>query len=88
MIRATDPKGYTGCSHAIKRLDLTDRLAEIRIPTLVMVGEEDPGTPIAAARTIHEKIKGSKLVIIRSASHLSNLEQPQKFNEALSAFLS
>jgi 3-oxoadipate enol-lactonase len=88
MIRATDPKGYIGCSYAIKRLDLTQRLAGIRIPTLVIVGEDDPGTPVSAARTIHQKIEGSKLVIIRSASHLSNLEQSEKFNEALSAFLS
>jgi 3-oxoadipate enol-lactonase len=87
MIRATDPRGYIGCSYAIKKLDLTERLGRLSIPTLVMVGEEDPGTPVAAARTIHEKIRGSRLVIIKSASHLSNLEQPEKFNEALSTFL-
>jgi 3-oxoadipate enol-lactonase len=87
MIRATDPKGYTGCCHAIKMLDLTDRLTEIKVPTLILVGEEDPGTPVAASRAIHERIKGSRLVVIPSASHLSNIEQPDAFNEALTAFL-
>jgi 3-oxoadipate enol-lactonase len=87
MIRETDPRGYAGCCHAIAALDLTDRLSAIRLPTLVVVGEEDPGTPVAAARTIHEHIKGSELVIIPAAAHLSNLEQPEAFTTAVVKFL-
>lgn len=87
MIRRTDPRGYVGCCHAIKTLDLTDRLPAITLPTLVVVGEEDPGTPVAAARTIHERIRGSRLHIIPSAAHLSNLEQPEAFTAALVDFL-
>jgi len=49
MIRSTDPRGYAGCCHAIAALNLTDRLGEITRPTLVIVGEDDPGTPVAAA---------------------------------------
>jgi len=62
MIRATPPRGYVGCCQAISQLDLTDRLSAIRIPTLVVVGEEDQGTPVAASRTIQEQIKGAELV--------------------------
>jgi len=51
------------------------------------VGEDDVGTPVAASRTIHERIKGSELVILKSASHLSNVEQVEAFNRALAAFL-
>jgi 3-oxoadipate enol-lactonase len=87
MIRATQPAGYIGCCHAIAALDLTDRLRAISVPTLVIVGEEDSGTPVAAARTIHERIKGSELVILKSASHLSNVEQPEAFNQAVTGFL-
>ena len=87
MIRATNPAGYIGCCHAIAALDLTDRLQAIAAPTLVIVGEEDPGTPVAASRTIHERIKGSELVILKSASHLSNMEQPEAFNRAVTTFL-
>lgn len=87
MIRATNPKGYIGCCQAIARLDLTDRLHAITVPTLIIVGEDDPGTPVAASRTIHDKIKGSELVILKSASHLSNIEQPEAFNRAATAFL-
>ncbi|HTU00762.1 MAG TPA: 3-oxoadipate enol-lactonase [Candidatus Sulfotelmatobacter sp.] len=87
MIRTTPPPGYVGCCQAIKPLNLTDRLGAIRVPTLVMVGAEDAGTPVAASRAIHEHITGSRLVIIPSASHLSNLEQPEAFNKALLDFL-
>ncbi len=87
MIRRTDPRGYAGCCHAIKALDLTDRIGAITRPTLVIVGEEDPGTPVAASRVIHERIKGSALEIIPAAAHLSNLEQPEAFTGAVSRFL-
>ncbi len=87
MIRATSPRGYIGCCQAIAALDLTDRLHSITVPTLIIVGEDDPGTPVAASRTIHEEIKGSELVILKSAMHLCNLEQPEAFNRAVSTFL-
>jgi 3-oxoadipate enol-lactonase len=87
MIRTTPPRGYAGCCHAIAALNLTEHLKAITLPTLIIVGEDDPGTPVAASRVIHEQIKGSELVILKSAAHLSNLEQPAAFNQALTAFL-
>jgi 3-oxoadipate enol-lactonase len=87
MIRATRPPGYAGCCHAISALDLTDRISAIKLPTLIVVGEEDQGTPVAASRVMNEKIAGSELVILKSASHLSNLEQPEEFTRALTTFL-
>ena len=87
MIRRTNPRGYAGCCHAIRGLDLTDRLSAITLPTLIVVGAQDVGTPVAASQAIHERIKGSELVILDSASHLSNLEQPVSFTHALEAFL-
>jgi 3-oxoadipate enol-lactonase len=88
MIRATPPRGYVGCSRAIMGLNMTERLPAIRLPTLIIVGEQDPGTPVPASQAIHEKIKGSKLVILKSAAHLSNIEQSEAFNEAVISFLS
>ena len=87
MIRKTSPRGYAGCCAAIAALDVTDRLGAIKLPTLVVVGEDDQGTPVAASRAIHEAIKGSTLTIIPSAAHLSNMEQPEAFTSALSGFL-
>ncbi|HWP86880.1 MAG TPA: alpha/beta fold hydrolase, partial [Burkholderiales bacterium] len=86
-IRATPVAGFVGCCHAIPTINVTQRLKEIACPTLVIVGEQDPGTPVAMAREIHEAKPGSQLVIIPSAAHLSNIEQPQAFTAAMLEFL-
>jgi len=88
MIRSTPPTGYIGCCQAISGLNLTDRIGAIKVPTLIIVGEEDQGTPVAASKVMNEKIHGSQLVILKSAAHLSNMEQPKAFTNALSGFLS
>jgi 3-oxoadipate enol-lactonase len=84
---ATPVDGYAGCSEAIRGLDYLDRLSEIMIPTLIMVGEDDPGTPVDASRAMHDRIPQSKLVVLPSAAHLSNIEQSEGFNRALLSFL-
>jgi len=83
----TPVEGYIGCAEAIRKLNYLDRLSKISIPTLIMVGEDDPGTPVAASEAIHKRISGSRLVILPSARHLSNVEQSEAFNEALLKFL-
>ena len=87
LIRNTPAVGYAGCCHAIRRLDLTAKLGAITCPVQVVVGEQDAGTPVAMSRAICEAIPGSELVIIPSASHLSNLEQPETFSRAVLKFL-
>jgi len=62
-------------------------LPEIKVPVLIMVGNEDKITPPAAARFMHEKIEGSFLKIIDHAGHLSNLENPGEFNVQLKKFV-
>ena len=87
MIRNTPVAGYAGCCAAISTLDVTDKISAIKLPTIAIVGEDDPGTPVAAHKVIVEKIAGAKLEILKSAAHLSNMEQPEAFNKALSGFL-
>ena len=86
-ILATPVEGFAGCCDAIAKIDVLDRLKEIDCPALVIVGAEDHGTPPEMARAIHENLRGSELVIIPSAAHLSNVEQPDVFNKAMTAFL-
>jgi 3-oxoadipate enol-lactonase len=86
-ISTTPVAGYAGCCAAIPKINVTARLKEIKCPVLVICGEQDPGTPPAMAREIHENTPGSKLVLIPQAAHLSNLEQPAAFNRALEGFL-
>ena len=87
QVRATPLAGYIGCSEALRGLNYLERLPAIKLPTLIMVGEEDPGTPVAASEAIHERIAGSQLVILPSARHLSNIEQAEAFNKSLMDFL-
>jgi 3-oxoadipate enol-lactonase len=87
LIRNTPVAGYVGCCHAISKLDLTDKLGGIRCPTIIIVGDQDVGTPVPMSEAIHKAIPGSQLVIVKDASHLSNLEQPEAFNSALDRFL-
>lgn len=87
MIRATPVDGYCGCGAAIAKLDLTGRLGEISTPTLVICGEDDPGTPLAMSEIMRDGISGAKLAVLPVARHLSNLEDVAGFNGALEPFL-
>ena len=86
-IRSTPVAGFAGCCDAISKIDVLDRLQEIDCPALVIVGDQDHGTPPEMARQIHAKLRGSELLIIPSAAHLSNVEQPVVFNQAVTRFL-
>jgi len=87
VIRATPAAGYAGCCAGISKIDLTDRLQEIKCPTLVIVGEQDLGTPVAASQAIQDNLPGAELLVIPSAAHISNIEQPAIFNIAVRDFL-
>jgi 3-oxoadipate enol-lactonase len=84
---ATPFNGYAGCAQAIMSLDNLDRLGRITTPTQVVVGEQDPGTPVSAARAIQERIAGARLAVIPAARHLPNVEQAGAFNQVLLDFL-
>jgi pimeloyl-ACP methyl ester carboxylesterase len=82
------PSSVAGAQRAMaRRTDATPLLSAIRVPTLVIVGEEDPTTPPAEAAAIAAAIPGAKLVRIPGAGHLSNLEQPEAFNAAVREFM-
>ncbi len=87
MIRSTPPAGYIGCCHALPKISVTEKLRDVRCPALVIVGEEDPGTPVQMARDIQAALPAAELAILCRASHLSNVEQPGEFNRVLGGFL-
>lgn len=88
QILKTPVPGYVGCCHAIPKIDVTARLQELKLPALVICGEQDPATPPAMARDIAQALPGAKLALIPQAAHLANIEQPEAFNRALAGFLS
>ncbi|HVH31238.1 MAG TPA: alpha/beta hydrolase [bacterium] len=82
------PTTLTGALRAMaERPDSTPLLSTIRLPTLIVVGEEDKATPPESARRMQAAIAGSQFVLIPEAGHVSNLEQPEPFNAAITAFL-
>jgi 3-oxoadipate enol-lactonase len=82
-----NPAGYLACCAAIRALDLTEQLNRIRTPTLVLAGELDMGTPPAMSEVIAHHIPAAQLFTLKRASHLSVLEQPVAFTNAVREFL-
>jgi len=65
------------------RQDSTPTLDTLRVPTLVLCGEEDVVTPPAESEALHRGIAGSRLVLIPRAGHLAALEQPEAVGKEL-----
>lgn len=69
-------------------LDITEAVAGIRIPTLVICGAEDKMTPPSLSQVIRDRIPGAKFTLIEGAGHYAMMENPETFNEVLTAFVS
>ncbi|MBS1152577.1 MAG: alpha/beta hydrolase, partial [Myxococcaceae bacterium] len=88
LMRSVDPKAAAAASRAMaKRADSREILSRFSGPALVVVGSEDVITPPAKAAEMAGLLGGSRQVVLEGAGHLSNLEQPEAFNAALSEFL-
>jgi len=88
LIKQQSPVAIRGAIHRMMhRPDSTALLAQVAVPTLIIVGAEDELTPPEDSRRIADAVPGATLVTIPAAGHLSNLEQPDAFNAALAAFL-
>jgi 3-oxoadipate enol-lactonase len=83
-----DPKSMMVALRAIvTRDDVTERLPEISTPTLVIVGDEDRDPGVTASVSLSAHIPGAHLITLPDTGHLSALEQPAAFREALLDFL-
>ncbi|HEX8353324.1 MAG TPA: alpha/beta fold hydrolase [Pyrinomonadaceae bacterium] len=88
MMLGTRPEGAAAALRAMAvRRDQTGLLTEVDVPTLIVVGGEDSITPPSDAEAMGAKIRGSRLVRIEGAAHLSNVERPEEFNRALVEFV-
>lgn len=88
IILGNPPRGIADALAGLAaRADSTATLREVRVPTLVMGGEEDPLTPPEAARRLHAGIAGSHIELLPRAGHLINMEDPAAFDAALLRFL-
>lgn len=66
--------------------DQRDLLPTVAVPTLLIWGEQDGRSPLEVAHEFERAIPNAQLVVIPDAGHLSNIEQPERFNEAIRAF--
>ena len=85
-IRHTPAEGYIGTCAAIPTIDVTERLGEITVPCMALVGADDIAMPPPFSKTLAERLPNCRLVEIPDAGHLSNLEQPESFNHAVEKF--
>ncbi|MCY1445604.1 Pimeloyl-[acyl-carrier protein] methyl ester esterase [compost metagenome] len=88
MATAVGKEGFIRQQQAIiDRADAVPLLAEIRVPTLIVVGADDQLTPVAEARLMHERIPGSRLEILPQCGHLPPLEEPAQTTALLREWL-
>lgn len=88
FIKEAPPAGIAAASRGMaERPDVTDRLADIDVPTLVLVGEHDSISSPAEMRQIADRIPGAECVVIPHAGHMSPMENYNAFNRSLATFL-
>ncbi len=87
MLLRTDPEGYAGAALALAADDRTLATRALRLPALVVVGEQDMATPVAAAEALRDAIHGAALVVLPGAAHLPTVQLPGAVCTALTGFL-
>lgn len=70
----------------LTEVEYLDRLSQIKVPTLIIVGDHDESDP-KMSQEMHEKIAGSQLVILPNSGHMTFVDQPEKFLSAVREFV-
>jgi pimeloyl-ACP methyl ester carboxylesterase len=88
MMARQQPEGVAAALRGMaERPDRTPMLASITVPTLIISSSEDMLIPVSESESMAETIPGSRLVVIPNAAHLSNMEEPAAFNQAMKEFV-
>lgn len=87
MIESTPAEGYAGCCAAISVIHTLEGLQHLKVPGLVIVGEQDLATPPAMSEQIHQHWPNSNFVMLKDAAHLASVEQAAAFNKTVMQFL-
>jgi proline-specific peptidase len=74
------------CIGTLRDWDITERLHEIAVPTLLLSGRHDEATPLIVG-TIHDRIPGAEWIVFELSSHMPHIEEPHAFNAAVRGFL-
>ena len=87
MLLRTDPEGYAAAAEAIAPADLTAQTSKLRVPTLIIVGDQDQSTPVATAQAMLASIQGASLIVLPNAAHIPTVEAPEAVTAAMRGFL-
>ncbi len=88
MIRSNSPLGVCGTLLALaSRTDTSESLSNIKVPTLILVGEHDTVTPPSLSQEMHSRIPKSEMHVIPNEGHMSKLENTEEFNKHALNFL-
>jgi 3-oxoadipate enol-lactonase len=87
MFLSTSPVGYAGCCAALRDADLTGDLARIEAPTLLLAGANDPVTSPTRMEELSASFTNAPRLVTLDARHLTNVEQPEAFTQAVLGFL-
>lgn len=85
-IECMPPEGYVACCAAVRDFDARECVGQIRVPTLVITGNQDAATPAADGRSLTDRIPGARYVEL-NAAHISNIEASEQFTSELIRFL-
>jgi 3-oxoadipate enol-lactonase len=87
MLTRTDVDGYAGTCAALRDADLTESTRALKVPTLLMVGDQDGSTPPDLVRSTAALIRGSEFRIVEGAGHLPCIEKPEAVASLIRGFL-
>jgi pimeloyl-ACP methyl ester carboxylesterase len=87
LMSGVRPGGNLTMLRAMAEADLRDVLPRVDVPTLVLHGEADARSPLQVGVELHERIAGSRLVVLPGVGHASNLEAAATFNSEVRRFL-
>lgn len=85
-LSVTSPKGYAASCRALAYADLREQIASIQVPCLALCGGLDPVTTVADGEFMQAAMPNCEITVVE-ASHLSNIEAPQQFNQAFAEFI-
>lgn len=80
------PEGMRPMIRSLAEADLREDLKEVHLPTLLIWGAQDVRSPLAVARDLQARLKGSRLVVLEGAGHLPQVEAAERLNAELRAF--
>ena len=87
QMQRTPPHVAQACLESVLATDLRDKLSALKVPTLVIHGRHDALFPLAMAEELKKGISGAQLTVFEESGHSPHLEEPERFNEAIAAFL-